>query len=105
MTTDLTSWAIDQIIEAGIDDEVGYLVLAALEGDAQFEQYLSDGTKSREMRPGGEAAGADAARDVGGTFLRSIEVEGFRGIGEKVRIDLIPKPGLTVIAGRNGSGK
>ena len=42
---------------------------------------------------------------MGGTFLKSIEVEGFRGIGPKLTVELLPEPGLTVIAGRNGSGK
>ncbi len=38
-------------------------------------------------------------------FLQSIEVAGFRGIGERSRLDLEPGPGLTLVVGRNGSGK
>ena len=38
-------------------------------------------------------------------FLRSITVEGFRGIGPAATLTLRPTPGLTVVAGRNGSGK
>ena len=38
-------------------------------------------------------------------FLTSLAVEGFRGIGTKVGVQLKPGPGLTVITGRNGSGK
>lgn len=38
-------------------------------------------------------------------WLRWIEVEGFRGIGAPVRLELDAAPGLVVIAGRNGSGK
>jgi recombinational DNA repair ATPase RecF len=37
-------------------------------------------------------------------YLRSIEVEGFRGIGPRATLRLKPGPGLTVVAGRNGSG-
>ena len=38
-------------------------------------------------------------------FLRAITVEGFRGIGPKATLDLTPGPGLTLVVGRNGSGK
>lgn len=38
-------------------------------------------------------------------YLKSITVTGFRGIGPTARIDFKPGPGLTVICGRNGSGK
>ena len=38
-------------------------------------------------------------------FLRTITVEGFRGIGPKATLDLTPGPGLTLVVGRNGSGK
>ncbi|MEU8224758.1 ATP-binding protein [Kribbella sp. NPDC048915] len=40
-----------------------------------------------------------------GAFLTSITVAGFRGIGPEARLELQPGPGLTVVAGRNGSGK
>lgn len=38
-------------------------------------------------------------------YLKSVTVSGFRGIGPTARIDLKPGPGLTVVCGRNGSGK
>ncbi|MET7764547.1 ATP-binding protein [Streptomyces sp. NPDC005393] len=38
-------------------------------------------------------------------YLRSIAAAGWRGIGPAATLDLRPEPGLTVIAGRNGSGK
>lgn len=38
-------------------------------------------------------------------YLETIAVEGFRGIGPKVTLPLEPGPGLTLITGRNGSGK
>ena len=38
-------------------------------------------------------------------FLRTVEVEGFRGIGPPVALKLCPGPGLTLVVGRNGSGK
>ena len=104
MSKDLTSWVVDRIIETEVDDEIGYLVLAALEGDVPLDEYLLAGTRTRELISS-DAADDETAREVGGTFLKSIEVEGFRGIGPRVTLELLPKPGLTVIAGRNGSGK
>jgi energy-coupling factor transporter ATP-binding protein EcfA2 len=38
-------------------------------------------------------------------WLRSLSVEGFRGIGPPAELELSPAPGLTVVAGGNGSGK
>src|SRR3954451_12953717 len=38
-------------------------------------------------------------------WLRSVTVEGFRGIGKPATLQLAPAPGLTVVGGRNGSGK
>jgi AAA domain len=38
-------------------------------------------------------------------YLKAITVEGFRGIGPKITLTLQPGPGLTVVTGRNGSGK
>src|SRR4051794_5542542 len=55
-----------------------------------------------EVACAGEAAGANAAPAV---WLRSVTVEGFRGIGAPATLPLEPAPGLTVVVGRNGSGK
>ncbi|MBB5912983.1 recombinational DNA repair ATPase RecF [Nocardia transvalensis] len=38
-------------------------------------------------------------------FLRSVTVHGFRGIGPTTRLSIQPSLGLTLIVGRNGSGK
>ncbi|WP_227996376.1 AAA family ATPase [Nocardia australiensis] len=43
--------------------------------------------------------------DGSGIFLRAIRVRGFRGIGPEVSLELPPGPGLTLVVGRNGSGK
>ncbi|WP_328405439.1 AAA family ATPase [Nocardia sp. NBC_00403] len=43
--------------------------------------------------------------DDSGIFLRAIRVRGFRGIGPEVSLKLPPGPGLTLVVGRNGSGK
>ncbi|MFJ1582564.1 AAA family ATPase [Streptomyces sp. NPDC088197] len=38
-------------------------------------------------------------------FLDSVSVSGFRGIGGRARLPLTAKPGVTLVVGRNGSGK
>lgn len=50
------------------------------------------------------SAGTDGF-DVAGVFLRAIRVRGFRGIGAQAELELRPGPGLTLVVGRNGSGK
>jgi recombinational DNA repair ATPase RecF len=40
-----------------------------------------------------------------GVWVRSITVEGFRGVGPAATLRLDPGPGLTLVLGRNGSGK
>ena len=44
-------------------------------------------------------------RHAPAVWLRSVTVEGFRGIGAPATLTLEPSPGLTVVVGRNGSGK
>ncbi len=75
------------------------LVRAALKGsEALGSQLLGEVVESVRS----SAPDAVIARDV---FLRSLTVEGFRGIGPSSTLDLEPGPGLTLVVGRNGSGK
>jgi len=77
------------------------LVVAAVEGDEALQAALEG-----EAAPG-VAADARQPRPDGmnGIYLRSIRARGFRGVGPAVTLDLPPGPGLTVVTGRNGSGK
>src|SRR4051812_33033921 len=52
-------------------------------------------------------AAAPSADDAAAppVWLRSVTVEGFRGIGAPATVTLEPAPGLTGVVGRNGSGK
>lgn len=56
----------------------------------------------RDLFPGTQAGSASR---TGPLFLRSITAAGWRGIGPETALGLTPAPGLTVVAGRNGSGK
>ncbi|UTI65196.1 AAA family ATPase [Paraconexibacter antarcticus] len=67
---------------------------------------------TRALGPGAAPAGSDAAAASGDAattreqvYLRSVTVEGFRGIGPAATLELDARPGLTVVVGRNGSGK
>ncbi|MFC3994619.1 AAA family ATPase [Nocardiopsis sediminis] len=60
------------------------------------------------LRPPGEAEqGGGHPPDVPARrgYIGRIEVQGFRGIGRPTALEFPPGPGLTVIVGRNGSGK
>lgn len=99
-TDDITT-VVARAVEADSDlsDETSLLVLAALEGDealADLAGFDPPQLPAPSTREPAEPAGA---------FLRSIQVRGFRGIGPSSTLELTPAPGLTVIAGRNGSGK
>ncbi|AUS78892.1 recombinase RecF [Actinoalloteichus sp. AHMU CJ021] len=81
-----------------LGDRAKELVLAALESPDELADLLST--------IGGErgSAGEDTVRPVT-AYLREIRVEGFRGIGSATTLSLHPGPGLTIVTGRNGSGK
>lgn len=74
-------------------------VLAACDGTDALEQHLATGKSDAAA-----VAGAAAAKRAT-AYLTSLSVQGFRGIGPRQTIDFTPGPGLTVIVGRNGSGK
>ncbi|MEU2424725.1 AAA family ATPase [Streptomyces sp. NPDC007851] len=55
-----------------------------------------------------EALGSTATlgnSPMGRIYLDSVSVAGFRGIGPQARLTLSPRPGVTLVVGRNGSGK
>ena len=85
--------------DGSVDASWTDLVLAALEGPSALEARLAGGV--------GTAATGEArtAPSLSGAFLRSIEVEGFRGVGPRQTLEMRPGPGLTLVVGRNGSGK
>ncbi|HEY3176411.1 MAG TPA: AAA family ATPase, partial [Candidatus Polarisedimenticolia bacterium] len=76
----------------------GDLVLGALGGRDRLESRLAGSSASSPPLAAAPPAAA-------GTFLRSVAVEGFRGIGRAQTLELAPGPGLTLVVGRNGSGK
>lgn len=79
-------------------------VLAALGDPGDLLEVLGDRTTSQQLIDLLNTDPSEAAVPVG-AYLRSISVQGFRGIGPETTVPIAPGPGLVVIAGRNGSGK
>lgn len=90
---------LERLGQSSLDGPTQRLIVAAFDGDDPASAYVS-------ARPtGGEDTsdtgdGADAR-----AYLKAIEVSSFRGIGPPARLQVEPGPGLTLIMGRNGSGK
>ncbi|MEU2749762.1 AAA family ATPase [Streptomyces collinus] len=75
------------------------LLLARLPGSglsAEEQALLCDLLPAAQPRSG---------RRSGTVYMRSITASGWRGIGPAATVRLNPGPGLTLVAGRNGSGK
>jgi energy-coupling factor transporter ATP-binding protein EcfA2 len=77
------------------------LLLAAMDGPEALASLLSGETEQRPS-PGLESG---AIPPPAGAYLASLTVSGFRGVGPPATLDLPPGPGLTLVLGRNGSGK
>jgi ABC-type hemin transport system ATPase subunit len=82
-------------------DEAADLLLAAFESEESLSVQLSG---EAAERPSAELARV-VPPEPAGAYLQSLTVGGFRGIGESATLRLQPGPGLTVVVGRNGSGK
>ena len=89
------------LAERSLDEQIVDLVLAALGG----EDSLAAALEGREVARPVHTETASETVEAPGAYLSSIEVEGFRGIGPASKLELEPGPGLTVVVGRNGSGK
>ena len=99
MSNDLTAWVNIRLdADEKTQDDAKLLVLAALEGKTSLADMAGHAAPDRAP---------DVIEEIEpvGAFLKRIKVRGFRGIGPHSQLDLDPSPSLTVISGRNGSGK
>jgi recombinational DNA repair ATPase RecF len=96
----LVDWLLNRASEENaLSERAQLVVLGALMGDNALDDMLAGDI---EAAP---AAAINAEMAPSRAFLKSIAVEGFRGVGPRAVLPLNPAPGLVVIAGRNGSGK
>jgi hypothetical protein len=98
-TTTLYHELADRLSTSGTTGSVTALVLAAFRGDDDLTAVMRG-----EPLPAAPADPAVADEETP-IFLESVRVTGFRGIGTQAALRLKPEPGLTVVAGRNGSAK
>ncbi len=75
-----------------------YVLAAYISPETLIDGQADQRDSGPEPRP---SVAAVSAR----VFLESVVVEGFRGIGPALSLKLAPGPGLTLIVGRNGTGK
>lgn len=98
--------AYEQLIERlGRDSAIASravdVILAAAEGADALDAHL-DGGPAPPPRPTTAPAETPAPRRV---YLEHVLVERFRGVGPAAKLQIAPGPGLTLVVGRNGSGK
>lgn len=98
-TEPLVELIFERLAADDVPDHTAELVLAALSGQDDLTAALDGGTTSLDL-----AVPTDEAL-AGRIWLSSVTVAGFRGVGPERTLQLDPGPGLTLVVGRNGSGK
>ncbi len=81
------------------------VVLAALGSDAELQEALGTPATEAPRRPEKKATNETPETATPAAYLERLDVTGFRGIGPTATLRVQPGPGLTVVCGRNGSGK
>lgn len=87
-----------------VGEVVQRLVRAAWESEKNLEAAI-EGIDDDEESASRWAVDDAAKSNPSGTWLSTIAVEGFRGVGNRAELMMNPAPGLTLVVGRNGSGK
>jgi energy-coupling factor transporter ATP-binding protein EcfA2 len=77
------------------------VVLAAADGAVALLAQLEGGERATRAPEDAD----DALGDPPQVYLEEISVEGFRGVGPRAKLQFEPAAGLTLVVGRNGSGK
>ncbi|MEV4411019.1 AAA family ATPase [Catellatospora sp. NPDC049609] len=95
----LVELLFDRLAADGVPDDVADVVLGAVGGDDDLRAAL-DGRTTR-LDPAGDGPATRPAH----LYLDAVTVAGFRGVGPRRTLAVRPGPGLTLVVGRNGSGK
>ncbi|MCA9574366.1 MAG: hypothetical protein R3B40_22430 [Polyangiales bacterium] len=106
MDDDLERELMERLLGEGTSppEDVANLVYAACQGAQALAEQLATPVTNRPAVSVTQRAALPASA-LGGTFLESLEVVGFRGVGPAVSLGLSPGPGLTLVVGRNGCAK
>ena len=101
---------MDDVLESIIlgrlnaDDKLAERTRALVIGACQGAEALDATLEGKALKPSRKAeAKAPSARNP--AYIQSIEVRGFRGVGPPASLPITTGPGLTLVVGRNGSGK
>ncbi|MET7747849.1 AAA family ATPase [Micromonospora sp. NPDC005367] len=98
-TDPLVELIFNRLADDHVPDDTADLVLAALSGEADLAAALNGDTAGLNLSA---PAPAEPPAQI---WLSSITVAGFRGVGPERTLQIGPGPGITLIVGRNGSGK
>lgn len=99
LETPLVELIFDRLAADGVPAKTADVVLAALTGDDDLAAVLSGQPPQLDLR----TAGAGKPRPH--IYLASVTVSGFRGVGPERTLKIKEGAGLTLVVGRNGSGK
>ncbi len=94
---------LDRLDSEPLEPGPAALLLAACEGAAALDAAVVEGSRSSEATR--SPAVVRRKEEPAGAWLNSISVRGFRGVGPECTLPVEPGPGLTLVVGRNGSGK
>jgi len=103
MDDTLLNIVLERLDAKPLPEEAAALLLAALESEASLTTQLGSPAAPSPAR--GRDAEPTAAAEPAGAYLHSVTVAGFRGVGAPATLPIEPGPGLTLVLGRNGSGK
>jgi predicted ATPase len=95
----LLDLVFDRLAHDRVPGEVADLVLAAYTGADALQAALAGES------PDLPASATDGKGRPNPLYLAAVTVAGFRGVGPSASLRLQPGPGLTLVVGRNGSGK
>ncbi|MEH0985741.1 AAA family ATPase [Micromonospora sp. CPCC 205556] len=95
----LTELIFERLADDTVPADTAELVLAALSDDDDLAAALAGRPTRLDARPVGTGEPAERI------WLTSVTVAGFRGVGTEQTLEIGPGPGITLVVGRNGSGK
>ncbi|WP_406045112.1 AAA family ATPase [Micromonospora sp. NBC_00898] len=98
-TEPLVELIFERLAADRVPDDIAEVVLAALNDEADLDAALAGEPTALEPQ---RTAAAEPRERI---WLSSVTVAGFRGVGPERSLAVEPGPGLTVVVGRNGSGK